>query len=359
MKTLLIICDSLEEKGGVEKIVAIQANHFIKKGFSVHILTRYKQSKISAYELDENILIDSYSWNINTKGLAKVRNFYNFINWMRGKIKQINPDAIQTHGLNVGVLSVFSATKYQRKIIACDHNHFENANKLWSFLRKLTYKKINTAVSLTQEDLSNFKKVNSNSICIYNPVSISNFKFGYSKNKTALAVGRYTRQKGFDILIEAWNMVHNKYSDWNLKIIGEGEEKSNLELKINDYGLSDTIKLSSPTLNIVEEYNNSNVFILSSRYEGFCLVLIEALSIGVPVIAFDCKTGPKEVLAEGGGILVEPENPHKLADAIINFIENSEQWDEISSLAITNGKRFTLENYFNEWDSLVYGIVNK
>lgn len=359
MKTILIICDSLEEKGGVEKIVTLQANHYIASGFSVYILTRYKIFKNIAYELNDRINVISYSWDMKSFGLKKIINFNGFIKWIKKQVNLIDPDVIQTHGLNVGVLSIIGANKKRNKIIACDHNHYENANKLWSLLRKITYKKINTVISLTKEDLPKFLSINPNSICIYNPVSLNNIKFGYSKNKIALAIGRYTKQKGFDILIDAWHIVHNYHPDWKLKIVGDGEEKSAYEKKIYDYGLSEIIELCPPKSNIIEEYNNSNVFILSSRYEGFCLVLIEAMTVGLPVISFACKTGPKEVVINGSGILVEPENKNELAKTIVRFIESPESWDEISLLARENAKRFTVEQYFKEWDEIIYGIAQR
>lgn len=356
MKTLLIVCDSLEEKGGVEKIVSLQANHYIAQGFSVYILTRYKQFEKSAYEIDERVNICSYSWDIKESGLKKIFSFLSFMKWINKKIKLLKPNVVQTHGLNVGVLSIIGALGYRDKIVACDHNHFYNANKLWQFLRALTYKDINLVVSLTKEDLPKFQKINSRSVCIYNPVSINNFRIGYSKNKVALAVGRYTKQKGFDLLIDAWHIVNSKHPDWRLNIIGDGEERKNLEKKINKYELSDVIELLPPTSNIVKVYNNSNLFILSSRYEGFCLVMIEALTVGLPVVSFACKTGPKEVLENGGGMLVEPENINELAKTIISFIEKPNEWDIISESAKENGKKFTVENYFKEWDKVIYGI---
>lgn len=359
MKTLLIICDSLEERGGVEKIVTLQANYYATKDFSVYVFTRYKQFKKKAYELNEKVKVLSYDWDIKATGLQKLLNFYSFIKWIRKNVNSINPDVIQTHGLNVGVLSIFGAKKLRYKIIACDHNHFANANRIWHFLRNFAYKNINTIVSLTKEDLPKFLNINSSSVCIYNPVSMDNMKFGYSKNKTVLAVGRYTKQKGFDILIDAWNIVNSKHPDWKLKIVGEGVEKSNLEEKIKNYDLIESVKLYPPTSNIVKEYNNSNVFVLSSRYEGFCLVLIEAMTVGLPVISFACKTGPAEVLANGGGVLVKPESIGGLANAIMNFIDNPQDWDEISLSAKENAKYFTIENYFKEWDRIIYGISIK
>ncbi len=359
MTILLIICDSLEERGGVEKIVTLQANYYAKKGFSVYIFTRYKQFKKTAYELNEKVEVLSYKWNINATGLKKLFYFYGFRKWIRENVNFIKPDVIQTHGLNVGVLSIFGLKKLRCKIISCDHNHFANANRVWHFLRNIAYRKINTVVSLTKEDLPKFLKINSSSVCIYNPVSMENMRFGYSKNKIVLAVGRYTKQKGFDMLIDAWNIVNAKHPDWKLKIIGEGVEKNYLEKKIKNYGLLESVKLYPPTSNIVKEYNNSNLFVLSSRYEGFCLVLIEAMTVGLPVISFACKTGPEEILANGGGVLVKPESIGGLANAIMNFIDNPQDWDEISLSAKENAKYFTIENYFKEWDRIIYGISIK
>lgn len=353
MKRLLFICDSLQEKGGVEKLVSLQANHFASQGYTIRVITRYSQNKSPAYPLSSSISVVSYEWDIRTGGLKKLFRFIGFMSWMRTQISLFQPDRIMTSGLNVGILTIFSSPKYNKKIVACDHNHFGNANGIWSRLRNVAYRRIQTIVSLTREDLPRYRAINPHSVCIYNPVSLPVGNETFSRNKQVLAIGRHTRQKGFDLLLEAWAQVVQTHSDWTLNIVGEGEETANLKKQIKQLDIAQTVHLHPFSDDIVHHYRNSNLFVLSSRFEGLSLVLIEAIAMGLPVVAFSCKTGPQEVLEQGGGVLVEPENVRMLAQTIMFFIEHPETWEQLSEAGKKNAKRFTHDNYFAEWEALV------
>lgn len=350
---MALICDSLEEKGGVEKLVSLQANYFLAKGYMVYIFTRYVQNKPPAYPLSEGISVVSFNWHMQSSGHRKIFKFFSFMRWIRRELKSFNPDWILTNGLNVGVLTIFANPELRQKTIACDHNHFGNANGLWANLRRIAYRGIRTVVSLTLEDLPLYQAVNSHSVCIYNPVSLSVSDQTFSGNRQALAVGRHTRQKGFDLLLEAWAEVTKTHPEWKLTIVGEGEETGNLQRQIKDLGLANTVQLDPFSDDIVHYYRNSNLFIISSRFEGLSLVMIEAIAMGLPVVAFGCKTGPREVLEQGGGLLVDDGDVPMLARTIVYFIEHPEIWEALSDAGKKNAQRFTHENYFREWEALL------
>ena len=353
MKRILFVCDSLQEKGGVEKLVALQANHFRAQGHDVRIATRYRQHKPAAYPLEDGIRVMSFDWDIETTGLTKLSRFPGFLFWIRQQVNAFDPDDILTNGLNVGVLAILGNASRRSRVVACDHNHFGNATAFWSFLRRFAYKDIRAVVSLTQEDLPRYRAINARAVCIYNPVDLPDGQQGFARNRQVLAVGRHTLQKGFDLLLDAWARVREKHPDWSLTIVGEGEQTPKLQQQIRTLGIADSVNLHPFSDNISQYYLNSNLFVLSSRFEGFCLVMIEALSVGLPVVAFNCKTGPQEVLEQGGGLLVEAENVAKLAGAICAFIEQPETWDALSQAGMKNAARFTNENYFASWDGLL------
>jgi glycosyltransferase involved in cell wall biosynthesis len=123
-------------------------------------------------------------------------------------------------------------------------------------------------------------------------------------SKMMIAVGRLAPQKGFDMLIYAMKAVAQQHGDWILNIFGEGEQKDYLEKMIKDFGLQSNVFLKGYSKNIVNEFAQSGFFVLSSRYEGFPLVLVEALGLGMPCVAFDCPEGPSLLLEDGGGCLV-------------------------------------------------------
>lgn len=353
MKRLLFVCDSLQEKGGVEKLVCLQANHFLAKGYMVRIVTRYAQAGAPAYPLAEGVSVCSYNWDIRAAKWEKIFRFTGFLLWIRRQIRSFKPDWILTNGLNVGVLTIFANPECRKQVIACDHNHFGNANGLWNCLRKIAYRDIRTIVSLTREDLPQYQAVNQRSVCIYNPVSLNVSNAGFSRNRQVLAVGRHTRQKGFDLLLEAWALVVQAHPEWSLTIVGEGEETPHLQKQIQRLDLARVVQLHPFSDNIVSYYQNSNLFVLSSRFEGLSLVLIEAIAMGVPVVAFGCKTGPREVLEHGGGLLVDAEDVPGFAQTIIDFIEHPETWEPLSEAGQKNAQRFTHDNYFAQWDALI------
>ena len=123
------------------------------------------------------------------------------------------------------------------------------------------------------------------------------------RTKTVLAVGRLHEQKGFDLLLNAWQPIEARYPDWTLRIVGEGPKRTELEAQIKELGLRHVV-LAGRTEDMKREYASASLFVLSSRYEGLPLALIEAMWCGLPCIAFDCPQGPAELLADERGWLV-------------------------------------------------------
>ena len=177
--------------------------------------------------------------------------------------------------------------------------------------------------------------------------------------KQVIAVGRYVPQKGFDRLISAWSIVNKKHPDWILRIYGDGMREQ-LQNQIYELGISPSCILEHSTPDIVDKYCKSSIFVLSSRYEGFGMVIIEAMACGVPPVSFTCPCGPRDIISDGiNGLLVENGNIEGLAEKICYLIENENVRREMGRQARMDIERFRIEPIAEQWKTLFESIIEK
>lgn len=222
---------------------------------------------------------------------------------------------------------------------------------LWmgGLIKKL--KKLDKFVVLTNSDFEHWPELD-NKIVISN--FISEFPVNYSllENKTVVAVGRYTWQKGFDLLIDAWSIVSKTNSDWNLHIYGLGDKEYYQTLAQNK-GIDNRVICNSAVKDVYEVYMKSSIFVLSSRYEGLPLVLIEAMATGLPSVSFACPDGPSDIITDGeDGILVENGNVEQLANSLISLIKNPEERLRMGHNARRNMNRYDKKTIMQQWINL-------
>ena len=253
-----------------------------------------------------------------------------------------------THALN----SIIAGIKFKGlKKIACEHMNYEAAPFYSKLFRRLAYPKLDAVVLLTENDRKNYTFCK-NTYVIPNSVPLME-ESAACENKLLLGVGRYTRQKGFDMLIKAFSLFLKEIPDWKLKIIGQGEDKKFLETLIKENALQDKVELVPPTKNIKDEYLRAGMFVLSSRWEGFVLVLTEAKAAGLPAVSFNCPEGPADILKDGkDGFLVESENIEAFAERIVCLAKNEELRKRFGAAAKEDIKRLSPENVFKMWDNL-------
>lgn len=182
------------------------------------------------------------------------------------------------------------------------------------------------------------------------------------KNKRVIAVERLDYQKGFDRLIQAWKLVQHtgRFSDWKLDIFGQGEWREMLQQMIDKQGLQNTVKINPPTNAILNEYVHSSLLVMSSNYEGFGMVLVEAMSCGVPVISFDCKCGPKDIIQPGiNGLLVPNGDIQALADAMMKVMEDEAYRKMLSLNARKVVDTYSEQAVMSQWILLFTSITAK
>lgn len=222
------------------------------------------------------------------------------------------------------------AMNQRRQLIEANHKSL-----FWSLVGEVRTKQLVQAVKplerlvvLTDADKAAWEKAGCTNVTVIpNPCILNNSPFSILHSqfpKTVLAVGRLHEQKGFDLLLQAWQPIEKHYPEWQLRIVGEGPKRAELETQVCELTLRHAI-VAGRTENVADEYRSASLFVLSSRYEGLPLALIEAMWCGTPCVAFDCPQGPAELLADGRGWLVENGNVEKLTQQIIYAISHPEE----------------------------------
>ncbi|MEE0923383.1 MAG: glycosyltransferase family 4 protein [Paludibacteraceae bacterium] len=266
------------------------------------------------------------------------------------------------------------AKDHRQQLLDANHTgwfwHVLGRIRTWQLVRDV--RSVGQIVVLTEKDKQDWQQAGcTNVMCIPNPCAIKyrvvsseyrvqGSEYGEQGVKTLLAVGRLHEQKGFDMLLEAWNNVQRDNvqctKDWTLRIVGEGEQRKKLEEQIRDLHLSNVV-LAGRVENVVEEYNAASLFVLSSRYEGLPLALIEAMWCGVPCVSFDCPHGPAELLEDDRGWLVPAMDVEKLAQQIIYAMTHMEEALERAQRAQEYAyEKYSEASIMPQWVQLIENI---
>ena len=261
-----------------------------------------------------------------------VRREINFINDIKDGSKKVG----EIH---------FTRSSYRNiSIPYCPKILNEYLSKLWmnSLVSKL--KKLDKFVTLTQEDSSLWTELD-NKVVIPNFVPEYDGEYAKLDTKKAIAVGRYSWEKGFDLLVDIWSIVNKKHPDWTLNIYGVGDYTS-LQEEAN--------KICHPaTKDIYSKYKESSIFLMTSRYEAHPLVLLEAMSVGLPPIAFACPCGPRDIINKGeNGILVEMDDLNSYAKGVCELIEDNQKRITIAKNAIKKTKEYPKDTIMKKWVDL-------
>lgn len=244
-------------------------------------------------------------------------------------------------------------------VMTCHVSRFHAVNRLVGTLK--TYRRLwlarkyDQVVCLSKEDLKRWRRHLSNVTQIYNPITITKTKDPDYSAKRVIAVGRLDGQKGFDFLIAAWKLVHERFPDWLLDIYGEGDMREPLQRQIDGLALGDRVVLRGRTQNISQEYARHSIMVLSSRFEGFVLVLCEASACALPLVSFNCESGPSEIIEDHkSGILVKRVGDIQgLAFALGELMSNEYARRRMGQYAEQMSHRFGLSEIVEQWRELL------
>ncbi|MGU9477953.1 glycosyltransferase family 4 protein, partial [Clostridium perfringens] len=379
--------------GGVQRVVSVIANELVKnKNIDVTILCTAKGCLIDReiYNLDKRINIDIDSVIFKKKLIEKscgkiiriINDKFGIFNnekmlkiskkvYISNKIRKRLIDYINNNDFDVviaveGLFAMYLGSisdEIKCRTIGWQHNsidaYFNTKNKYYwnqDVLFKYTAKKLDKYIVLTDNDKYAInEKFGINAERIYNPLSFKCEKKSNLDMNNILFVGRIAkRQKGIDILLKSFKIICEKNKNWNLNIVGDGPDKEELEQLAVQLKIEDRVKFISFTSNVEKFYLKASIFVSSSRWEGFGLVLTEAMECGVPVIAFN-NSGPKEIISKNGvnGILIKNKTVEDLAEGIMLLINNETLRSNIAKESIKRAKDYYAEYVVKEWLRLI------
>lgn len=366
--------------GGVERVLTLKANYMADVlGYDITIILTEGKDKPLFYPLSKKIKVVNLDvdfealWTCSFAMkiivyLQKQRIFRKrlteilmrlkpdiTVSLLRREINFIND--IQDDSRKIGELHVNRAN--YRNFEAGDTNFVKRLfARYWMHNLVSHLKRLDRFVVLTEEDKASWTEL-SNVEVIPDPLAFDIDQVSPLTNKRVIAVGRYVYQKGFDLLLQAWKKIEQQYPDWELAIYGMGE-RTPYEQLIDKLQIDrNRCHLNGSTPDIKAEYLNSSLFVFSSRFEGFGMVLIEAMACGLPVVSFDCPCGPKDIVRhKEDGLLVPSGRPDLLAEALHQVMGNDSIRQKMATEAINNAKRFQLDGIAMRWKQLFEDVLS-
>jgi glycosyltransferase involved in cell wall biosynthesis len=375
---VLLLCDRLDIAGGVERFVCQVANHLSTQGFDVAVGSTQTTRAQVAYELAGAVRVLSAArpLPVGDGWQAVLARQWHIGRGLADLVEREAPDVIILNGLTTAcsVLAVGRlrqlvkiqhwardwgrAWPFAKNVICCDHNHFFARSRVWRLARGWLYRDTAAAVSLTTADAQRFRALGVSTEVIYNASSLRVASPSCARELLVLAVGRLVSQKGFDLLLAAWPRVLNAVPGAVLRIVGDGPLREALQDQAAQAGVAHSVHWVPHTADMAAEYRAAAVFVLPSRYEGMPLALLEAQAMGVASVAFDCPTGPAEILDAHTGILVKPGDTDGLADALVALLDDAELRARMAYAALQRSAQlFSTERHLQAWTSLVQRVA--
>lgn len=373
------ITPQLYTADGVARVLTMKANYFAEKfNYDITIILTEGKDKPLFYQLSDKIHVVNLDLNFEEiwhqpflkKVLIYLKKQRKYKYLLTRELMQLRPDI--TVSLLRREINFINEVKDGSKKIGEMHilrSHFRNFeknqtngfkelfSKYWNYKLIGKLKQLERMIVLTEKDCKAWTELD-NVIAIPNPLPFTPKTISPLTEKRVIAVGRYYQEKGFDLLLESWAKIYKSHPDWRLEIFGDGDKAMYEEIR-DKLGIpASCCKLNGRTNAIEQEYVNSSIFVCSSRFEGFGMVLVEAMACGLGVVSFDCPWGPSSILANGeDGILVENGNTDSLAEAIKSLMDDSDKLNTLAKNAIVNVRRFQMDKIAYQWKELLENLV--
>lgn len=338
--------------GGGERATANLANHFVSKGNMVTIVSVSSSGTNNIFNISDQVQIEYLNIELN-KGFKLIRKIESVFA-VRRFFRVINH---QTYVLGIGnypsILVALIPNKHRLIKIGCQHGSYNSVKHFWIILRWLLYRKLKAVVSLTQKDVAKLQKLNNQVFVIPNSVSFFPDYPADLQNKIILSIGRIDYPKGYDLLLEVFNRFCIENKEWILRIIGDGPLRETIRGIASDKGILDRISIVPLSAQITEEYLNASVYVMTSRTEGLPMVILEAQACGLPVVSFNCETGPSDIINNGkDGYLVDNYDIDEMNIKLKELCSDLDKRKEFGQNARKNVEKFFPDNVFNKWEAL-------
>jgi GalNAc-alpha-(1->4)-GalNAc-alpha-(1->3)-diNAcBac-PP-undecaprenol alpha-1,4-N-acetyl-D-galactosaminyltransferase len=363
---LTLVSSSLNV-GGAERVLSTMANYWAAKGWQITILTFDDGAEPPFYDLDRRIDLqplgirsqDGFKFSVSSLKYNLRR-----IQVLKQAIVASQPDLVISFVNTTNIMTLLACRGLKVKTIVSEHVHptFGRLNKATQLLQKLTYQQADLVTVQTHAALSFFPTDRYKTFVIPNPVVLPTSEpiqsQLYTDDRHLLAIGKLIPQKGFDLAIKAFAQVAQRYPEWTLTILGEGEMRAELEDLCAELNLEDRVFMPGIVKNIDAHLRKADIFILPSRFEGFPVTLCEAMACGVPVIASNCLSGPREIVHHGlDGMLVKPDSVTALTIGLNQLISDPGKRQYFSHHAPKVLDRFGVEPVMTIWQRAIEQVV--
>lgn len=347
MRIALLVLD-ITYVGGIERVVSNLSNLFVKKGHSVEIISCFKSNEKAFYKINKEVNINYLNYEKFTKKM-----YFKMYKKLKLYLKESNADIIISFSTNINIFLAKLRKNFKNIVIASEHAQFNAHNIIIRGFKRIYYNNLDCIVTLNKTDENYYKNFISKTKCIPNAVSVLKKSDTIKRKKMIFAAGRLHKDKGFDQLIMAFNLISKQNLEWTLEIAGEGPEKNNLLNLIKENNLEKQVKIIPFQECIDKNFKEASIYAMSSRQECFPMVLIEAMSTGLPVISYDCPNGPRDIIKDKeDGILVKLNDIQGYSNYLNYLIQNKEVRKRLGREAKKNIKRFEEEKISEKWKDL-------
>jgi len=369
----LIIFISSMRGGGAERVTANLANHWAAQGWKVTIVTLALLSD-DFYELSPAVTRIALTLDGNSRNslVGMVQNLRRVMA-LRRVLRKIQPDIALGMMTSANVLLALSSFGLRIRAIGSEHVHPAQypLSPLWEGLRRHIYGWLGAVTALTGESAcwlkahTNVRRVTVIPNAAPWPLPVQEPKVKPESvcslgRKVLLGVGRLEAQKGFDWLLEAFAALAQKHPDWDLVILGEGSLRTMIEHQVQTVGLEKRIFIPGRVGNVGDWYARADLYVMSSRFEGFPNTLAEALAYGLPAVSFDCDTGPRDIIRhEIDGLLVPPGDVASLTAALKRLMSDADLRQRFAERAVEARDRFSIERIAGMWEELFEGVSHE
>lgn len=347
--------------GGAERVMSTMANHWAADGRQVAIVTLAPPDAQPFFPLDDRVgVVNLDLRHVSGNPVSAVINNVRRILALHAAIRATRPDAVISFMDTINVLTLIASTPLGVPVVVEEH-----ADPLtvplaspWRVLRSVFYRRAAALVTVTQTSLRFFPAaIRRRGAVIPNPVELPE-GLGLHDDATAqpvlVAMGRLGEEKGFDLLLRAFADVADEFPAWRLEIWGDGPLRPNLELLARALFIPDRVAFRGLTSQPIAEMHRNRIFVLSSRYESFGNVLCEAMAAGLPVVAFDCPSGAREIVRDGvDGRLVPCGDVEAMAAALRELMADPAERERLGAAARGVLTRFDRGRIMAQWEQLL------
>ena len=364
-KRLTLAISSLGS-GGAERVISILANHWVTAGVRVTLLVLDSPAVQPFYPLDPRVRLVSLDLAHNAENAATA------LAWnlrrcsaIRREIIRSSPDCVISFLDTMNVTVLLSTVGLPVPVIVSERIHpkYSPLGRAWSVLRRITYQRASRIVVQTADIASYMAEaLGLSTVAIPNPIPQSrvNAVAEPEWSSTMVAMGRLNRQKGFDVLLDAFARVAAQYPDWSVVIYGDGSERPALEARLRTLNLQGRVSMPGRVKDPFSAMALAGLFVLPSRYEGFPNALCEAMAVGLPVVAADCPSGPAEMITNGAdGVLVPVEDSEALAASLSRLMGDPALRKRLGAQARQAVERFALPRIVDLWNEEIARAVGK